>query len=117
METSVSVIDLALARILLNFAAACVMVYCAGKHVTKDVPGNFKCALSYRSVMILVDQILNVYAISILSLGVVTILQNTQAFWTAILAYYFNGESFYAVEAIGIVACFFGVILIGIAEG
>jgi len=74
MERSVGVIDLTLARILLNFIAACAMVYFSGKHIVKDVPGNFKLALSYRSVMILVDQILNVYAISLLSLGVVTIL-------------------------------------------
>ena len=74
MEKDVSVIDLALARILLNFVAACFMVKCSGKHIVRDVPSNFKCALSYRSVMILVDQILNVYAISLLSLGVVTIL-------------------------------------------
>ena len=74
MERDVGVIDLALARILLNFIAACVMVRCSGKRIIADVPGNFKFALSYRSVMILVDQILNVYAISLLSLGVVTIL-------------------------------------------
>ena len=52
-----------------------------------------------------------------MSLGVVTILQNTQAFWTAILAYYMNNESFHAIEGIGIVGCFIGVLLIGYAVG
>ena len=54
-EKDVNVIDLTLARILLNFIAACFMVCISGTHVTKDVPSKFKCPLGYRSVMILVD--------------------------------------------------------------
>ena len=66
--------------------------------------------------MLLAGQILNVYAISLMPLSIVTIIQNTQAFWTAILAYYINKEAFYAIEGIGILACFFGVLMIAMAS-
>ena len=62
--------------------------------------------------MLLVGQILNVFSISLLPLSLVTILQNTQAFWTAVMGYLINREAFLAVEAIAIAACFIGVIMI-----
>ena len=74
MEQQVNVIDLALSRLFFNFISACGFVYMSGYHVTKDVPGKFKFALTYRSVMLLFGQILNVYAISLLPLGLLTIL-------------------------------------------
>ena len=66
--------------------------------------------------MMLLDQTLGIYALSFLSIGLVNILQNTQAFWTVILAYYFNGEAFHRIEGIGIVACFVGVIIICLSD-
>lgn len=115
MEKKVSVMDLALARIGLNFLSAIGFVYFCKKHVINDVSSNFKYPLTYRSIMLLLGQILNVYAISLMPLSIVTIIQNTQAFWTAILAYYINREAFYAIEGIGILACFVGVIMIAMA--
>ena len=58
---------------------------------------------------------MNVYAISLLPLGLLTILQNTQAFWTAILAYCINKEAFHKIEGIGIIACFAGVLMIALS--
>lgn len=73
-DENVSVMDLAFSRILLNFVAACVMVLISGKHVINDWPSNYKFSITYRSLTILTDQILNVYAISLLPIGIVTIL-------------------------------------------
>lgn len=77
MENNVGVMDLAISRILLNFISACIFVYFCAKHVTKDVPSHFNFPLVYRSVMLLFGQILNIYAISLLPLGLLTIIQNT----------------------------------------
>ena len=112
MEKGVAVMDLALARIGFNFISACLFVYFCGQNVIKGVPRRFKCTLTYRSLMLLVGQILNVFSISLLPLSLVTILQNTQAFWTAVMGYLINREAFLAVEAIAIAACFIGVIMI-----
>jgi drug/metabolite transporter (DMT)-like permease len=56
-----------------------------------------------------------VYAISLLPLSLLTIVQNTQAFWTAFLAFYLNKEQFHAIEGVGIIACFIGVLLIAMS--
>ena len=77
MEKDVGVMDLTIARLLFNFVSACAFVCFAKKHVTKDVPTQFKSPLIYRSIMLLIGQIMNVYAISLLPLGLLTILQNT----------------------------------------
>ena len=78
MEKDVFVMDLAFSRILFNFISACGFVYYCKKHLTRDViNGDYKFALTYRSVMLLAGQILNVYAISLLPLSLVTIIQNT----------------------------------------
>ena len=77
MEKDVGVMDLTIARLLFNFVSACAFVCFSKKHVTKDVPTQFKSPLIYRSIMLLIGQIMNVYAISLLPLGLLTILQNT----------------------------------------
>lgn len=77
MEKGVSVIDLALSRISLNFVSACFFVYFCQQNVIKAVPTKFKCTLTYRSLMQLISQVLNVFSISILPLSLLTILQNT----------------------------------------
>lgn len=59
---------------------------------------------------------MNIFAISLLPLGVVQILHNTQAFWATGLGYWCNKESFHPVEGIGIIACFIGVVLIGMSS-
>ena len=69
--------DLAASRMFLNFFIAIIMAYFSGKRVYKDVPADYRCMLSYRSVMLFIDQALNIYAISLLSLGVITILHDT----------------------------------------
>ena len=115
MEKDVAVMDLALSRLFFNFVAASIMVCCYRQHVIKNVGAQFKSPLIYRSFMLLIGQIMNVYAISLLPLGLLTIIQNTQAFWTAILAYFINKETFYKVEGIGIVACFLGVLMIALS--
>jgi hypothetical protein len=53
MVRHVQVMDLAFARILLNFISACGFVYFCRKHVTNDVQGHFKSSLIYRSFMLL----------------------------------------------------------------
>ena len=58
MTQKVDVVDLNFARLLLNFIAACAIIKYNRKDVVKDVPDNFKLTLGYRSVMILVDQVL-----------------------------------------------------------
>ena len=45
-----------------------------------------------------------------------TIVQNTQAFWTVLLGYMINNEQFLRIEMIGIVACFSGVIMMAVSE-
>ena len=115
MKKNVDVLDLAYSRVLFNFMSACLFVYFSGKHVTRDVPSRFNFHLSYRSIMLLVGQIMNVYAISLLPLSLLTIIQNTQAFWAAVLGYFINGERFLAVEGIGIIACFVGVLMIAMS--
>ena len=117
MEKDVAVMDLALSRLFFNFVAASIMVCCYKQHVIRNVDRRFKSPLIYRSFMLLVGQTMNVFAISLLPLGLLTIIQNTQAFWTAILAYFINKETFYKVEGVGIVACFVGVIMIAMSGG
>ena len=53
MTKNVAVMDLAFARIFLNFISACSFVYFCKKHVINDVPEQFKGQLTYRSVMLL----------------------------------------------------------------
>lgn len=77
MGKGVAVIDLTLARILLNFVSACLFVFFCGQNVLGGVPPKFKRTLTYRSFMLLVGQFLNVFSISILPLSLITILQNT----------------------------------------
>ena len=112
IDKGVKVMDLALARIGLNFVSACLFVYFCNQHIYKAIPGRYYCTLTYRSLMLLVGQVLNVFSISILPLSLLTILQNTQAFWTALMGYLINRETFLRIEIIGILACFVGVILI-----
>ena len=45
-----------------------------------------------------------------------TILQNTQAFWTVLLGWMINNEKFLRVEAIGIAVCFIGVMMMAVSE-
>jgi len=74
MEKGVAVIDLALARISFNFVSACLFVFFCGQSVVAGVPQKFKYKLTYRSLMLLLGQILNVFSISILPLSLLTIL-------------------------------------------
>ena len=77
MGKGVAVIDLTLARILLNFVSACLFVFFCGQSVIAGVPPKFKRTLTYRSFMLLLGQALNVFSISLLPLSLITILQNT----------------------------------------
>ena len=77
MGKGVAVIDLTLARILLNFVSACLFVVFCGQSVIAGVPPKFKRTLTYRSFMLLLGQALNVFSISLLPLSLITILQNT----------------------------------------
>ena len=45
-----------------------------------------------------------------------TIVQNTQAFWTVLLGYLINNEKFLRIEMVGILACFTGVIMMAMSE-
>ena len=45
-----------------------------------------------------------------------TIVQNTQAFWTVLLGWMINNEKFHRIEAVGIFACFSGVIMMALSE-
>lgn len=74
MEKGVAVIDLAVARLSLNFVSACLFVCYCRQNVLTAVPSEFKCTLTYRSFMQLVSQVLNVFSISILPLSLLTIL-------------------------------------------
>ena len=42
--------------------------------------------------------------------------QNTQAFWTVLLGWMINNEKFHRIEAVGIFACFSGVIMMALSE-
>ena len=74
MEKDVAVMDLALSRLFFNFIASLIMVCCYKKHVFNDVDAHFKSPLIYRSFMLLVGQTMNVFAISLLPLGLLTII-------------------------------------------
>lgn len=45
-----------------------------------------------------------------------TIVQNTQAFWTVLLGYMINNEQFLRIEMVGIVACFGGVVMMAMSD-
>ena len=45
-----------------------------------------------------------------------TIVQNTQAFWTILLGYIINNEQFLRIEMVGIIACFCGVVMMALSE-
>merc|ERR1711997_59830 len=51
-----------------------------------------------------------------LPLSMMTIVQNTQAFWTVILGFMINNEKFLRIEVIGILACFIGVIMMAMSD-
>lgn len=74
MTNGVAVMDLAVARLSFNFISACFFVLYCKQNVLEAVPSNFKCTLTYRSVMQLVSQVLNVFSISVLPLSLLTIL-------------------------------------------
>ena len=73
MTRGVDVLDLALSRIAFNFVSACFFVYFCRQKVFSGVPRKYRFALSYRSVMMLVGQILNIFSISLLPLSMLTI--------------------------------------------
>ena len=73
MTRGVDVLDLALSRIAFNFISACFFVYFCGQKVFAGVPRKYRFALSYRSFMMLVGQILNIFSISLLPLSMLTI--------------------------------------------
>ena len=56
------------------------------------------------------------FSISLLPLSLLTILQNTQAFWTALLGYLINNEAFLRIECVGIIACFIGVLFMALSK-
>ena len=62
------------------------------------------------------SQTLNCFAIQLLPISMMTIVQNTQAFWTVLLGWMINNEKFHRVEAVGILACFSGVIMMALSE-
>ena len=51
----------------------------------------------------------------LLPFATIQIVMNTQAFWTTLCGYLINGEMFMRIEMVGIVACFFGVLLMATA--
>ena len=59
----VDFLDLAFSRMAMNFVSACFFVYFCNQNVFKSVPTEFYGALGYRSVMMLVGQTLNCFAI------------------------------------------------------
>ena len=77
MQRDVHFMDLAAFRIILNFLIAFLIAYFSGIHVYKDVPAEYRCILSTRCIMLFIDQVLFVYALSLLSLGIVIILHDT----------------------------------------
>ena len=62
------------------------------------------------------SQTLNCFAIQLLPISMMTIVQNTQAFWTVLLGWMINNEKFLRIEMVGILACFTGVIMMAISE-
>ena len=62
------------------------------------------------------SQTLNCFAIQLLPISMMTIVQNTQAFWTVLLGWMINNEKFHRVEAVGILACFSGVLMMAVSE-
>ena len=77
MQRDVHFMDLAASRMFLNFLIAIIIAYFSGKRVYKDVPADNRCILTTRSIMLFLDQLLCLYALSLLSLGIVTILHDT----------------------------------------
>jgi drug/metabolite transporter (DMT)-like permease len=90
---------------------ACYFVRLSGVRVWNDVPTDHKFALLYRSLMLALGQTLNVFSVQLLPLSAMTIIQNTQAFWTALLGYLINSEAFLRIECVGMFASFIGVLL------
>ena len=113
----VDFLDLTFSRIAMNFVSACFFVWFFNQKVFESIPRGFYGPLGYRSVMMLVSQALNCFAIQLLPLSMMTIVQNTQAFWTVLLGYMINNEQFLRVEVIGILACFCGVIMMAASDG
>ena len=66
--------------------------------------------------MLLVGQTLNCFAIQLLPLSMMNIVQNTQAFWTVLLGFLINNEPFLKIEMVGILACFCGVLMMALSE-
>ena len=66
--------------------------------------------------MMMASQTLNCFAIQLLPISMMTIVQNTQAFWTVLLGWMINNEKFHRIEAVGILACFSGVIMMALSE-
>ena len=113
----VDFMDLAFSRMAMNFVSACFFVYFFNQNVFKSVPAEFYGALGYRSVMMLMGQTLNCFAIQLLPISMMTIVQNTQAFWTVLLGFMINNEKFLRIEMVGILACFGGVIMMAVSDG
>ena len=111
MRNDVKVIDLTLSRITFNFISACCFVFFCGQHISDGVPNQYRFALGYRSFMMTVSQTFNVFSIALLPLSMLTIVQNTQAFWIVLLGFMINKERFLKIELVGIFACFVGVIM------
>jgi len=116
LDKGVDFLDLAFSRIALNFVSACFFIYFFKQKVFASVPKEFRWSLCYRSLMMMAGQTLNCFAIQLLPISMMTIVQNTQAFWTVLLGWMINNEKFLKVEAVGILVCFSGVIMMAMSE-
>lgn len=111
LAKGVEVLDLTLARVLLNLLVASLLLCFSGQSVWSGISGERKATLLYRSLMLVLGQTINVFSMQLLPVSLLTIAQSTQAFWTALLGHMVNKEAFLRLECVGMVACFGGVVL------
>lgn len=113
---TIHVMDLCLARTLINLLFSIVILNISGKNVIKDVPRQAFPLIILRSTTGLIGFTTLVYSIEILPLFIFQIIYNTSPFWTGILAYIFVKEDISKIQIFCMFGCFVGVVFLSVSK-
>ena len=115
-ELNIDVIDLCLVRVFGNFIIAIPVICASGKNPVTDIPRNLRLAMLIRSISGVTTFTLLVFAAKYLPIFIVQIVFNTAPIWTSILQYFINNDKISCYQALCMIGCFTGVVVLALAK-
>ena len=86
--------------------------------IVKDIdpftalPENKRSVMLGRAIFGLCVSLLINWSLELIPFSVLVILFQTNPFWTSILSFFVNAEPIFAIELVGMIICFFCVVII-----